>query len=108
VFKLVLKILTGVLALAIIGQALPAYYRSNEFDYFLTHETKGSVTEQQLKRQLLSKAREYSLPVKEENISISTVGRTYRVAVHYTVPIDLLVYKHGLNFRSQSVGWLPR
>jgi hypothetical protein len=100
------KAVAVVFGLAVLVQMLPAYYRSNEFDYYLERQTRKRVSEFQLKRSLLLKAREYSLPVREDDIDISTSGRTYRVAVQYTVPINLILFSHDLRFHSTAGGWL--
>ena len=60
----------------------------------------------QLKSALLNKAQEYSLPVKDDDISITTTGAVFRVAVDYRVPIDLFVYSPRLTFHTIGAGLL--
>jgi hypothetical protein len=88
-------ILSGVLVLT---RYSLVYYNSSEFNNFVRHETERTRLVAHLKQSLLDKARVYSLPVRDSDISITTADTVLRVAVDYQVPVNLLVYKPELKF----------
>jgi hypothetical protein len=106
--KPAIKAVLIVFGIAIVVQMLPAYYRYNEFDYYVKRHSRSATSEHRLKRELMLKAHEYSLPVREQDIDISTTGRTYRVAVNYTIPINLILFSQEMKFKASGAGWLPR
>ena len=95
--------LAGLLALL---RYVPVYYHTSEFNDFVKQETQRTRLKGQLKSALLNKAKEYSLPVQEDDIDITITGAVLRVAVDYRVPIDLLVYSPKLKFRAIGAGFL--
>jgi hypothetical protein len=107
-FAIALKVFLVVLGVVVIGQVLPAYYRHNEFESFLKQQAGSPLTADQLKQHLVAKAGELSVPLEEEDIQVQTVERTFRVAVDYTVPLNLIFYRQDLKFHSLASGWLPK
>src|SRR5437899_12430921 len=49
-------------------------------------------------------SRDYSLPVKEADINITTRDGVFSVVVNYRVPLDLLIYRPELEFRASGAG----
>ena len=96
-------VLAGLLALL---RYVPVYYHTSEFNDFVKQEAERTQLKGQLKSALLNKAQEYSLPVKDDDISITTTGAVFRVAVDYRVPIDLFVYSPRLTFHTIGAGLL--
>jgi hypothetical protein len=99
--------LTGVLALVgvlALSQPLSIYYRSSAFDDYLKHEIWRTRAVERLKGALLDKAKDYALPVNEDDIRITEAGAVFRVDVDYRVPLNLLIYKPQLKFHSVSAG----
>ena len=62
-------------------------------------EAQHPRTTKRLTQAILNRAGQYSLPLNEDDINISTVGRVLRVEVNYAMPVDLLVYSPELKFR---------
>jgi hypothetical protein len=85
-------------------QYLVVYYHSVQFHEFVQQEATMAPEKIQLQRTLLSKAREYSLPVTKEDIDITRTGEVLRVAVDYTVPVNLLVYRPAVKFHAIGAG----
>ena len=95
--------LAGLLALA---RYPLVYYHSLEFNDFVIQESQRTRMKSPLKGALLNKAEAYNLPVKEDDIHITTSGAVFRVAVDYRVPINLLVFSHELTFHTVAGGLL--
>lgn len=106
-FRRIVMFTIATVILAVLFQAVAAYYQSKQFDHFLKNEVRRSVTRQSLRRGLLTKALQLSLPVNQENVHITTIGQVFRVDVDYKVPINLLVATRYLKFHSLSAGFLP-
>jgi len=104
-----LKVAIAFIVTVISVQTIPALYHSNEFDDFLKQEVKRPRTKwttAQISQAILNKAGQYSVPVRAEDIDISTIGQVVRVEVNYRIPIDLLVYSPEMRFRSIGGGLL--
>jgi hypothetical protein len=108
VLTTMLKVFSAVVGLVVLVQALPAYYRHNEFDAFLKQQAGAPISSAQLTQQVLDGAGEYGLSLTEENINLQRSGGTFKVRVAYTVPLNLLVYRQDLKFESTASGWLPK
>ena len=93
--------LAGLLALA---QYLPAYYQSLEYREFINVEVRRAQSERQLRQSLLLQAQQRALPITDSDITITNVGRVYKVAVAYSVPINLIVYTPHLKFEALGSG----
>ena len=76
------------------------YYHSFEFNDFVRQETQRTRVKSPLKSALLDRAEVYDLPVKGDDIQITTVGPVLRVIVDYRVPVNLLVFSHELTFHT--------
>lgn len=97
--------LAGLLAII---QYIPAYYYASEFDSFVHNEVMRTRVRNQLKRDIMDRARFYSLRVRENDINITTSGAVFRVAIDYEVPVNLLVYNHELRFHTIGAGLLSQ
>jgi hypothetical protein len=104
-----LKVALAFLVTVVSVQTIPALYHSNKFDDFVKQEVKRPRTIRttaQISQDILNKAGQYSVPVRAEDIDVSTTGRVVRVEVKYRIPIDLLVYSPEMRFRSIGGGLL--
>src|SRR5262245_14432092 len=90
-------VLVGVL---VVGCYAPVYYHTSEFNEYVRQETRHLRQKGQLKQVLMTKAGDYRLAVREENISITTQDAVFRVAVDYSVPVNLLLFRHELAFHT--------
>lgn len=94
----VLKMTFALAGLLVVGRLLPIYYNSEEYNEFVRHETARARSESALKQSLVNTASEYSLPVKESDISIQKADGVLRVTVDYSVPMNWVVYNPELKF----------
>jgi len=95
-------VLVGLLALL---RYASVYYHTSEFNNFVKQEVQRTQLKGQLKSALLTKASEYSLPVKEDDIDITTTGSVLRVAVAYRVPVNFYLFQHKLAFHAVASTW---
>ena len=96
--------LAGLLALL---RYVPVYYHTSEFDNFVKQETQRRRAKGELRRTLVTKAQDYMLPVREENINITTVDSVLRVAVDYRVPVNFYLFQREMTFHTvaSAPGW---
>jgi len=96
--------LAGLLALL---RYVPVYYRTSEFNDFVTQETHPNRGKGELKRTLLTKAQGYMLLIREENTNITTVDSVLRVAVDYQVPVNFYLFQREMTFHTvaSAPGW---
>jgi len=98
-----LKVALVVAGILISVQTVPALYHSNQFDGFVKEEIQRSRTQSsapQISSVLLTKAGQYSVPLKEEDIDVRTQDGVLRVEVNYRIPVNLLVYSPQMRFRT--------
>ena len=94
-------VLAGLLA---VFRYIPAYYYASEFENFVQNEVQRTRIKGQVRRDILDKAKIYSLRLNDDDINITTTGAVFRVAVDYQVPVDLFVYSHKLKFHTIGAG----
>jgi len=99
-----LKLTFTLAGLLVLIRYVPVYYHTSEFNDFVMQEAQRTRQRDQLKGALLNRAKDYSLPVTEADINITTSDGVIRVAVDYTVPLDLLVYRPELKFHATGAG----
>jgi hypothetical protein len=99
-----LKLTVALAGMLAVPQYLVVYYHSVQFHEFVQHEAIIAPEKSQLLRTLVSKAREYSLPVTEQDIDITRTGAVLRVAVDYTAPVNLLLYRPAMKFHAIGAG----
>jgi hypothetical protein len=102
-----LKITFILVVVLTLARCIPVFYSSSEYDEFVKHETQRARSESQLKQSLLNEAKEYSLPVKESDISFTKADNVLRVSVDYQVPLNMLIFNHDLKFHTIASGLLP-
>ena len=99
-----LKLMFALAGLLALIRYFVVYYHTSEFNHFVTLEAQRTRQKDQLKWALLNRARDYSLPVKEADINITTRDGVFSVVVNYRVPLDLLIYRPELEFRASGAG----
>jgi hypothetical protein len=99
-----LKAFVALVLLFVTIRFVTVYYGSWQFDDFLKQQTKRIHSTTQFKQSLLSRATEYSLPIRESDITLTNVGSVLRVNVDYMATVDLIVYQPKLQFHSSSAG----
>ena len=103
-----LKRVFALAAVVIAIRYISVYYYTAEFNHFVQQQAQRTRLKEELKQDILSKAKFYALPVKDDNITITTGGAVVRVNVDYRVPVDLLIFRHELKFRSIGSGLLRK
>ena len=103
-----LKLTFVVAGLLFLTRYVPVYYCTSEFNEFVKQEVQRTGQQGQLKLALLKKARDYSLPVTETDINITTTDGIFRVAVDYRTPLDFVLYRPELKFHASGAGLIPR
>jgi hypothetical protein len=98
------KTMVALAGLMALGQYVPAYYHTLEYTEFINIEVRRAKSEAELRQSLLLQAQERALPVTESDITISNFGRAYKVAVNYSVPINLVVYTPRMKFEAVGSG----
>jgi len=99
-----LKLMFALAGLLALIRYVVVCYHTSEFNHFVTLEAQRTRQKGQLKGALLNRARDYSLPVKEADINITTRDGVFSVVVNYRVPLDLLIYRPELKFRASGAG----
>src|SRR5437773_8338399 len=85
-------------------QYVAVYYNFLEFNDFVQHQARQTRSKGQFQSALVAKAKEYSLPLTDMDINITTTGDVLRVAVDYRMPLNLLLYSPELKFRAIGSG----
>ncbi len=101
-----LKLMFALAGLLALIRYVVVCYHTSEFNHFVTLEAQRTRQNGQLKWALINRARDYSLPVKEADINITTRDGVFSVVVNYRVPLDLLIYRPELKFHAGGAGLL--
>jgi hypothetical protein len=77
-----------------------AYYHSWNFKDYVHQVTERGPARQQLRQALLNQAPSFGVVLQDENIDITTRNSVLRVEVGYHVPVNFLLFRHELTFRT--------
>src|SRR5262245_17425411 len=99
------KLAAVLVGLLVVAMYAPVYYHTSEFNEFVRTETRHVRQRGELRQVIMTKAEDYRLPVREENINITMQDSVFRVAVDYRVPVNLILFRHELTFH--AVGSRP-
>jgi hypothetical protein len=58
--------------------------------------------EDQIREDIWKKVQELDIPVKKENIKVSSEQRSVAISLDYVVPVDLRVYQFNLEFHPHA------
>ena len=77
-------------------QAVPAKVNISDLEEFMTRqaESAGSASAQQIKENILARARDLGLPVTKDNLSVEKAAGRIVIVCKYEMPISLLVYTY--------------
>ena len=98
-----IKVGLSLLLLFVLVRYAVVYHRATEFSHYLQDEVALASSNGSLKKDILLKAEQTQLPIREENISISTNGPELRVSVEYQIPLDLVLFQKPLTFHTTGV-----
>jgi hypothetical protein len=98
---LILMILFLAAVIFVLVKVVPARVNAYEFKDFIESYARNdswSRNEEQIKKDLLEKARFLQLPVKPEDIKIDKPGAVIHIRVVFDVPVDLKVHTLVLHY----------
>ena len=85
---------------------LPAYVAEYQLQDKMQEQAKLAVVnrypEEQIRDSIFKVIKDLEIPVKREDIKITATQDVVRIAVDYSVPVDLLVYQMNLHFTPSS------
>ena len=88
------------------ARVIPVYVRSYEFEDAMRSQAKFAgvdlKTPEAIRETLYRKAQDLELPLRREQIQVSPRSYGVKIAVRYTVQVDLIVFKPNFSFDFQS------
>ena len=85
---------------------IPAYVAEYQLTDKMQEQARFAVvnryTEDQIRDTIFKVVQDLDIPVKREEIKIVATQQVVKIALEYTVPVDLLVYHMDLHFTPSS------
>jgi len=85
---------------------VPAYVKEYELQDKMQEQARFAVVnrypEEKVREIIFKEVQDLELPVKREEIKIVANAGVVRIAMDYTVPVDLIVYRFDLHFTPSS------
>lgn len=85
---------------------IPPYFHRSQFqdelDDVVRRASYTSITEDDIKRLVISKAQAEEIFLKEDQVVIAKVPMGLAISVHYRVHVDMIVYQTDLDFTANS------
>ena len=106
--KLKAIIVTAIILFAIYSavKIVPAYVKEYELQDKMQEQARFAVVnrypEEKIRDIIFKEVQDLELPVKREEIKIVSNTGVVKIAMDYTVPVDLLVYHFDLHFTPSS------
>jgi hypothetical protein len=105
--------LNTVLTLLIVGflifsgvKIVPAYFANYQLQDSMQTETRFAIAnhkgEEDIREDIWKKVQELEIPVKRENIKVSSEQRSVAISLDYVIPVDLRVYQFTLEFHPHA------
>lgn len=105
--------LKGLLGLAVIvggfyvaWNMIPPYFHNyqlqDDLDEIARKDTYYPVSDDDVKKAVLAKAEDESIPLKEEQIQVTRQGNALGISVKYHVHVDMAVHPMDLDFAANS------
>jgi hypothetical protein len=96
----VVWLLALIIVVVICWKAVPVKIASAEFYDYIEEQAKfaGGTPPEVLKKQILQKARELELPVREKQVTVERLGDNIRMHVVYEVPLEFPGYTYIWKF----------
>jgi hypothetical protein len=95
-----------VLGIYVAFKLVPIYVAEYQLTDKLSEEARYGVvnrfTEDRIKDDIMKEVGELEIPVKREDIRVSSTMQVVKIAVDYTVPVDLLLYHLDIHFTPSS------
>ena len=101
-------IVTAILAFAVYAaiKIVPPYAAEYQLADKIQEQARFAIvnryTEEQIRDNVFKVVQDLGIPVKREEIKIESSNQVVKIALDYTVPIDLLAYHMDLHFTPSS------
>ena len=102
-FSVILGLAIVVVTVFASVRLLPPYIANYQFQDYLDNTARSAtyspVSEADLKKEIMSRARELGIPVQDRQVEVHKVrGGTVTIAITYDVPVDLIARQVVLHF----------
>jgi predicted membrane protein len=100
----------GILVAAIFVSVrlVPAFVAEYQLKDKITEQARSAVvnrlTEDQIRDNIFRTIQDLDIPAKRDDVKVANTNRGVPISVHYTVPVDFLVYLTEINFSPSSEG----
>ena len=109
-FKLIFGLVIIALVIYLGIQIVPAYYSNYEFQDDISREaldnTYRQSTDDDIQAQVLKSAKQYDIPITDEDVKVSRAGNlgvgSVSIDVNYVVHVGIPVYSFDLHFAPSS------
>lgn len=85
---------------------VPAYVAEYQLQDKMQEQARFAVvnhySEDQIRDTVLKEAQDLEIPIKREQITVSATQSLVRIAVDYTIPLDLFFYHTDMHFNPSS------
>ena len=104
--KAIIYTVALVLAIYLAFKLVPIYVAEYQLTDKLAEEARYGVvnrfSEDRVKDDIMKEVNELEIPVKREDIKVSSTMQVVKIAVDYSVPVDLLFYHMEIHFTPSS------
>jgi len=89
-------------------QYVPVYFDAWQFYDAIRQEVKFAATSRRtvdsVRDAIILDAEDHDIPLDRKGLSVTSQGPFFVVEIHYSIPIDLRVFQHDLEFDWQLTG----
>jgi hypothetical protein len=100
----ILWVLLLAAGLLIAWKAIPVKMSSSEmYDYMdeLARFSAGKEPPEEIKKKILSRARQLNIPLDKEHVTVERTGDQIRMTVDFTIPVDFPGYTYMWHFQHE-------
>lgn len=105
-FKALVVTVILVLGIYVAFKLVPIYVAEYQLNDKMQEEARYAVvnryTEDRIKDEIMKEVMSLEIPVKREDIKVASSMQVVKIAIDYTVPVDLLFYHLDLHFTPSS------
>src|ERR1700730_11292553 len=105
-FKAIFYLVILVLGIYVLVKVVPPYVAEYQLADKIQEQARFAIvnryTEEQIRENVFKVVQDLEIPARREDIKIEASNRIVRIAMDYTVPIDLLAYHMDLHFTPSS------
>jgi hypothetical protein len=96
--RTLLGILLAAALVYVIAMLIPPYFQNARFQRFLDGEVSKPVPPEMLKAEIVNRAAQMGLPLREGDVQITPAGNGLKVDIVYINRVDLKLYTVDLHF----------